>query len=528
MNAKLQPVKACMMLCLLLSFLSISCSEDMILERNSTSRSENAVLKEENLVKFAIILSKAVHQRMDLRDFLKEEALKQFDRNYDVLYYLVKDEVIGDESFRDILISYSSTQELESIERSIPLLNIYLSKIEFFDVLPENLDTNDADVPVIVSKSSENVLFYNGNEELTFDKGEVPDFHVFVVNENTRVTLPENSHMLRGRKGLNFRSPIYDGINPNSVGQVETAIGIENVDFKSLEAFKHFYKDDESINRKGFQRDYIYYGITPEKRQGSLNLGVTEYIQFLEIDPVVYYDISNQRNAEIYNGDPFVNNTVAVRKSRKGFSEAELVNKMWSKGAYNFRFEVFTTEGSPLIVYAPLRPEEIWDFNIDHTYRNSTWLRKGKHTYKIDPSKFTSKKVFLPHPVTIGKWDIRNESIIRYIKVYEEDQGLEVLEKDVNEMFFVHKSNFIGSSKISLGLKNEVNEEVGVFGVVNSPMTKSKFIEHQIYRSSESDYLGHVKMSFYDPVIDAVDVSNNSVDVFTYNTGVVKIGILVE
>ncbi|MFD2037665.1 hypothetical protein ACFSKL_22920 [Belliella marina] len=514
-------------LSLLMGLLLISCSEDEFFEKNITGKALNTSIKEENMTKFARVLSKAVYERKDVRAFLKQESLKQFDKNYDVLYYLVKDEMIGEESFRDILISYSSVEDLEKIERSIPLLNIYVSKIEFFDVLPENLDTDDTEIPVIVSKKSENALFFNGIEELSFEKGEVPNFHVFVVNENSRVILPENSHSIRSRRRVRFRSPAFDGMDTNT-GEDKLSVGLDDVGQKAIESFKYFFKDDGSNSQKGFQRDFIYYGITPENRTGSLNYSVTEYIQFLEIDPKIYYDISDQRNSEIYNGDPFINNSGVKRKSRNGYSQAELIDRMWSKGAYNFRFEIFYSFGSPMIVYAPLRPDQIWDFNIEHSYRHSTWFRKSKHTYKIDPSKFTSKRVVLPNPITIGRWDIRNESLTRYVKIYEEDEGLEQMHKEIYEMQYAHGANFIGNTKISLGLKEAVNSETDVAGGVESPTTITKSGEIAVMRSIESDYLGCIKMYFYDPVLHDVSASTNSAVVHTYDTRSVKLGLVVK
>lgn len=40
------------------------------------------------LNQFAPLLSKVISERKDVREFLKAEALKCFDTNYDVLYYL--------------------------------------------------------------------------------------------------------------------------------------------------------------------------------------------------------------------------------------------------------------------------------------------------------------------------------------------------------------------------------------------------------------------------------------------------------
>jgi hypothetical protein len=106
-----------------------ACSEDVI-KNNSVDDfvfDENAdvlevVDTEKHLVEFAKVLSKAVHERKEVREFLKNEALKQFDRNYNVLYYLVSDELIGGESFRDILISYSSDEVVGEIEKKCSVI----------------------------------------------------------------------------------------------------------------------------------------------------------------------------------------------------------------------------------------------------------------------------------------------------------------------------------------------------------------------------------------------------------------------
>lgn len=68
---------------LLLGFLAVSCTkEDLVAPSdNSSQLSENEGLKD-----FAVILSRAVKNEPQLRDFLKEEALLEFDNDYDVFY----------------------------------------------------------------------------------------------------------------------------------------------------------------------------------------------------------------------------------------------------------------------------------------------------------------------------------------------------------------------------------------------------------------------------------------------------------
>lgn len=536
MKARLLSLKVCLSFGLIMSLLLSSCTENDFRTNENVKKSLNTSIKEENMIKFAIILSKAVYARKEVREFLKQESLKQFDMNYDVLYYLVKDEMIGNETLRDILISYSSVEELEKIEKGIPLLNIYVSRIEFFEVLPENLDTNDTEIPVIVSKKSENVLFFNGVEELSFEKGEVPNFHVFVVNENNRVILPENSFALKGRKTMMFKSPAFDGINNGDFKETRIEASSFEIGQKAIDAFTHFNKDDGSINQKAFQRDFIYYGITPQNRTGNINNSVTEYIKYLEINPNAYFNISDDRSPDIFNGDPYITNFLIERKSKTGYTDAELVDRIWSRGSYNFRFEIISstvrensTETSlipPNVVYAPLRPEEIWNFNIDHSYRHSTWFRSAKHTYRIDPAKFTAKKFVFLNPINFGKWDISNESMVRYVKIFEEDEGEERTYVESHSMSFAHKTNFSGSQKISVGLKDVISAEQGVAGGVESSTTETFQRNITTKRNLGSDNLGQIKIYFYDPIVLDLSNSPSSVGIHSYNTGIVNMGII--
>ena len=85
---------------------------------------------------------------------------------------------------------------------------------------------------------------------------------------------------------------------------------------------------------------------------------------------------------------------------------------------------------------------------------------------KIDPAKFTVKKVVFLNPINLGKWNISNESMIRYFKIFEEDEGVEITYEESYAMSFAHKTNFNGSHKISVGRKDVISSESGVAGGV--------------------------------------------------------------
>lgn len=521
----------------LLGIIFISCSNNDITDAIDNDVAleginlRNTTNNEKYLSTFAKVFSKTIHDSKAVREFIRDESLKQFDKNYDVLYYLVKDEYIGEKKFRDILISYSSIETIEEIERNVPLLNIYVSKIAFFNILPENIDTEDNELPVAVSGKSETTLFFNGNEELILEKGEVPNFHVFVVNENSRVIIPDDkSNGLKScaAKTIKFKSSNYDGSIKNEQSVLKSATtDFSVVGQKAINAFKIFNKDDGSINQLAFQRDYVYYGIAPQKQIGSLNKSVSEYISFIEINPNAYFKIADQRNTNFNNNDPYVRSSSTTKKKRT-LTQTELLDRLWTKGAYDFRFEIMTsTEAQAQIVYIPLRPDEIWNFNISHSRRHSTWVRSSKNTYKIDPNKFTSKKVFLNKKVPLGKWNISEEALFRHIKIYEEDESADETETDTYDMTTALKLNFNGNGKVGVGLK-VVNAENAWSAGVESTTTEKVSKSITIKRKLDSDPLGKVKVYFYDPLIESVDFSKGTCKMHTYNTGIIDFGISVK
>jgi len=272
----------------------------------------DAGTKEAHKERFAAVLSKAVYEREDVRAFLKKEALVQFDKNYYVFYPMVRNKKIGEETFREVLLGHSSEEEIREIEQNVPLLNILLANIPMLGVKPEEMDTTEEEIPVAVARESATSLYLNGTNEGDLEKGEVPGFHLFVVNENKRVTpirasmqkmASTQENMGRAIPGTSFafKDPNYDGTKV----EVQPLLWrpAENVDEKAAVAYHHFHRDDGSLYQRAYQRDHIYYGITPQNRVGSLNRSVKEYISFIEVNPSVYFKIADQE------GDPRLKET---------------------------------------------------------------------------------------------------------------------------------------------------------------------------------------------------------------------------
>lgn len=417
-----------------------SCSDEMLEESE-----ENVIASQEVNVEhseectdslkadFAKALSAALTDRQDVREFLKQQALIQFDNNYDILYQVVKNQDVSGETFKDILAHYSSEEKMNEIENAIPLLNIYLTRIAPLGVYPEDLDTSAKDIPTAVAMQDSTRFYENGENVETLAKGEIPDFHVFVVGENSRVVIDdsEGSNLKSVTScGFRFKDPVFDGSTKEGESNLKSiALSSGEVGNRAIEAYKYFYKSDNSVNQKGLQRDYIYYGITPQKQQGSLNRSASEHISKIKVDPKTFFKIRDHQDDAKLREDPDIIQDTHLSVGHTT-SKEDLINIMWSKGTYDFRFDVIkSNEETAESVYVPARPEDLLDFHIEYWYRHKTRFRHSRHHYSIDPNKFTAK-VYTPSFIpNLGKWNVAEESLYRYVNVWEEDKGTEIEDK---------------------------------------------------------------------------------------------------
>ena len=165
MDFKTIIAKLLFMVAVALSIASCSKEEDQLTVNEDSSDVFISAQKE-----FAKILSSALYEEPDLRAFLKNEALKEFDMDYDVFYPYTKDEVIsGDRTFKDILISHSEDpSSLDRIEAVIPKLTILVPDWSWIDkdgFSVNTWDTSSKEVFVGISDdSSDHVIFLNGKE----------------------------------------------------------------------------------------------------------------------------------------------------------------------------------------------------------------------------------------------------------------------------------------------------------------------------------------------------------------------------
>lgn len=157
-----------------------------------------------------------------MRFFIKDEALKQFDKDYDVFYPFVKDEEIAEgKTFREFLLGYLSEPELDRIEAEHPLLDIAVpdwSLIEGFSV--DSWDTTDQDLSIGYKNEKGGLsLFNNGEREFETMSGQIPGFPTLIVKDT-------NDDL--GTAILNYSAPVIlsrdtvDGVSGFRINEIDT------------------------------------------------------------------------------------------------------------------------------------------------------------------------------------------------------------------------------------------------------------------------------------------------------------------
>ncbi|OOV29534.1 hypothetical protein BXU11_06515 [Flavobacterium sp. LM5] len=321
---------------------------------------------------------------------------------------------------------------------------------------------------------------------------------------------------------VEFLSPNFNGLKKDNVNTNKTNVNkneLSKIVFDSFSFFNQNTSYNDVAANKAYQRDYVYYGITNKDSKGILNQNVTDYIDYLEINPNLYFKLALNSGDK---GNPSITNET-VTQTKRQLSTEELIDRMWTKGAYEFKFEIFSENSSnSSSIIIPVKPSDIWNFNITHTRQNGTVFRSSKNTYKINPANFTSKVFRLNDMVAFNKWDISKESLHRFINVSEVNLSSSITEEVNYTVSKVAEGKFEGSVKLGVGSKTSA--ELGGSGSYKEETTQEKkFL--RTFNVGDDVLATSIKVYFYNPIINNIN-NNGECDLFYYSTGAVKFSII--
>ena len=269
-----------------------SCNKEEFIENNELAPEEVPTLAKvysadadaNTLRPFATALYDALKESPRLREIIKTEALKKFNKEYDVLYQFIKNEAVEDGlTVRQLLLKHFENEEmLATIETSHPTLTIFVPQLPENSFSAEIWNTIEQ-VPAVAIHSSKLLhipiiadygFFDENSNEFIMEAGHIPAFPVVVIKDNARVVVAKNgetrSPTLAAKKSdftFEFTNEFFDG--SKTISTQSGATYDDNprdpggdprpsyVDQKLIDSY-NLYKGTD-----GWHRDYIYYGIAP-------------------------------------------------------------------------------------------------------------------------------------------------------------------------------------------------------------------------------------------------------------------------
>ena len=480
--------------------------------------------KEEAMKTFSIALSKAVHSNQELKDFIKKEALKCFDNDYDVLYPYVKNRKVGDlGSFKDIIASYMDDPSLmDRIESCIPLLTIYVSDVTWLD--PEgfcarNWNTSDP-MTTITYVGKFGVcqhLFFNGSLIGDVDAFTIPAGPVLIVKECERVTLDPLTKS--GEISYRFIDSAFDGTitknennpfdGPYSSSYLPGEEAEDNTDKiastylnslcpETAYAFFEFGNSSDAL-----QNDYLFYGMRNSCTEGRLKYNVRTKIARFKISPRSFDPIFDDLNGL---DTRFVNSFyVTSENGRTEPSMSAIYSKLWADGALEIGVKVLSADALDNVgqFYYDVKARDLYTLNANSILKEKWASSRNKDyitwQYSIsarDNTTLTSKWYYPESSPFLPTWDLYNNSAYT-IFVTEEDSGTTTSQT----LTYTSKKANQSSQKVGLdvGLTDSVTLKTEV-GWTQTDETATNITENIIW-TNDTDILIKQVVSYKDNYI---------------------------
>lgn len=486
-----------------LVYLSVaSCNESLNdIDKNVVSATfleqseSNLILKQ----KFSSALVKVLGQNEEVRSLIKEEALKQIDFDYDVLYCLIKDKQLKNGvTLEEYLEKYLTSDELKCIHKQLPTLTLFVPTLPENSFSVHSWNTID-ELPAVAVKVSDNndvKIYYGNGETEVFPADIIPGFPVVVIKENERIvrngeilskTVSENIE----ETNLIFVDEIFNNLHGKDLVNTKTRanrpdrpVPLPKVDNpedylpanmkKTYEAYK-IYK-----NTTGWQRDYIYYGITPTTDKGPFDYNMKEFLVGFELmgDALGFY-----RKIADQDGDP--KSSIPIG----GVLPANSSIITWTEGEYEFKVTTYvgskSTIGTEYKSFFRLKPDQLFRAEVERVISRPGM--PGYTVYKLVGLK--SKRVDLDLP--LFEWDLENYGATIKIAIEEVDGQETEVNSISSSIEFATNFGFDASfgEKVKFGVK---------FG---STIKEVLNVSNTITKTLGGDELGEVIINFADPVV---------------------------
>lgn len=470
----------------LLTFSIFACDEEKQLLDSQNQTSPFSMRKDGDIDKvydersslqreFSKSLAKSLNQSKMLRDIIKTKALEMFDEDHDILYEMIKDERVENNITVEELITKNITDKkaLKKLDTEYPTLTILVPTLpkDCFNPQKWNTATEIPKVAVVLNSTNDVPIIDGDGSEKLMEAKYTPGFPVVVVKENERVVTNKDSKYkdlktkeLTSKNGVKFKflSESFDRKTKKAKsGRVAFNSSIDQVVRNAYDTYN---------NVDGWQRDFIYYGITPSQPNGKFKYDFKEGIKSFRMlgNPMTAY----QKIAAQADGDPLI---------MQGVSSSG-----WTEGGFEFKVTTYVGNkggGAALEIKTliPINPQDLFEL----TYVDiGGWFNT---VYLLTDMQL--KTVILSDYFTILNWDLNLYSTVLKMTIEEEDPSVEIQRTLAVGSKFATNFGFEFGEEKKLGLK---------FGASSETTTSQTYTEK---RNLGSDELGDVTVNFQDNVV---------------------------
>lgn len=442
----------------------------------------------------------SLKESKQLREIIKREALKMFNKDYDVLYYLIKDmRIEGGKTVDDLISKHIGGKDiLDKVLLENPTLTIFVPELPMESFSAERWDINE--IPAIAVKTNQfndiPLITPEGEKEV-MPAENIPGFPVLVIKDNERIVSSVKSSNIGRFKGqiiydkeliLRF---LDDAFNPGVIIPSNPARTTTVNDSKVTSAYNIYNVNNPQIN--GWHRDYIYYNIKPNTPNGPFSYKYKEYLGTIEAEgnaKQVYTRMSDQ------SGDPYINEHLS--------GDTTFTN--WTDGQYDLSFAFLINGkngvGESLTIMRSVAPTDLFVLEYRHYTKGHAFWKKNYYDLVSVKSKpyLVDTEVF--------NWDL---------EAYSASIRAEIEEIDNPETVTVTKtltSEFATNFGVDASFGNE-NVKVGLKFGMSTKDTSTQ--TNSVVATKISDKLGQAIINFQDNVV--IGKTGSNWNYRTYSTG---------
>lgn len=461
-----------------------SCSTEEDFTENKTvqeldkisPKDEKSILKE----KFAFSLMKSIKESPGLREIIKDETLKMFNKDYEVLVYTIKDYTLENGMTLEQTINQNadSNFQLSNLLRIEPTLTLLVPELPLESFSAKKWNTQ-SEIPAVAIRTNytNQVPLITPDLNLEMMPSDViPGFPVIVVKNNERVVSNLENPNIRDLKTTTVFEK--DGIimkfwtdSFNNADKRKARLLI-HPDRTLISAYTIY--DEQSPNLNGWQRDFIYYKIQPSSSNGPFIYDFKEHLRSFSMtgDPTNAYNrISDQ------TGDPTFRNNHRINTSH------------WTGGFYEFKVRTIINAkngvGNELINGFTVSPDDLFFLEYE-TYTKGT-LFWEKTYYRL--KNISNKTVYVDVPLI--NWDLDEYASSIKIEIEEVDLTITSVITDTRTVKFA--TNF--GIDTALGVKTKIGLKFGASVETIQTQTVQKTF------TQGNNFLGEAIVNFADKVI---------------------------